>query len=297
MAVAIPAGCYRQPTESEGRGAGGEDAFAYVLKGPYTALETLLRSLSRGEEIVEGWLMAGANLARNPGDTGTLTITCAVDNEDAGASGTPSEYATKALNEVWSLRSVRNDVSVMAYCGPSPGANPLREIIEAWQKEPDGELANQTCYRRADGSVFSIANGEMPATVALIEKIRRGIDSVMRFYPQLTRTYSRPPARVYENLATIDVPTVGSTTDFEVTDGGTTTTKKADTSRLEKPGNLGQIITDHEWLKCQDDTGKTPDGKFSRVESWIGVPKTDGGWDVNLYGRPPDRWAMPYQHQ
>lgn len=291
MAITIPTGCYRQPFESSGKDSKGDPSSTVVIKGPYTALSSLLAGLNRGDEIESGWAMDSANLARNPGDTGTLTITCMSDSSSSGAS--VSSNSTKALKEVWTLKSVRNDKSILAYCGISPGGNPQRPLIEAWQKEPDGELANQYSFTKPDGSVFEIDPDQYPATRALIDKIRKGIDAVMRFYPQITRTrtYSKPPATVYENLAMIDTPEVGSTTDFE--EPGTNSVHHADTERLEKPGNLEQIIADHQWLKCQDDCGNTADGKYSRTESWIGVLISDGGWDENLYGKT-NRWSMPY---
>lgn len=299
MAVTIPSGCYRQPTETTGVDNDGNRTLDYVLKGPYTSLETILKGLDAGDKVVKGWVMSSASLARNPGDLGTLTISCAPDPDDDDSSESSSQTSSKALKEVWTLRSVRNDVSILAYCGPSPSGNPQRALIEAWQKEPDGELANDFKYTKPDGSVFEIDNEHYKATRDLIQKIRKGCESVMRFYPQLTRTrtYSKPPSKVYENLSMIDVPKIGSATDFEEEDEetGGTKTKKADTQRLLKPGNLGTIISDHVWLKCQDDCSQQSDGKFNRVESWIGILSADGGWDENLYGADSSkRWPMPY---
>lgn len=289
MAIAIPAGCHRQPVETTGRDANGDDTLSYVLKGPYDALDTLLRSLGNGDEIIRGWCLSSASLARNAGDVGTLTLVCAADGDDAEAGG-PTENSTRALSEVWTLRAIRNDVSILGYCGPSEGTNPQRTWIEAWQKEPDGELAAALKFTRPDGSVVTI-DGQT-ATADVIRKILKGVDSVMRFYPQLTRTrtFTHQPATVYENLATVDVPRIGSTTDFEDADGSE---QKASARRLQKPGNLAEVIADHEWLKCQDDVARTADGRFTRTESWIGVLKSDGGWDKDLYGKD-GRWAMPY---
>lgn len=269
--ITIPDGCYRQPTESSSVDSSGGTSDTVILKGPYTSLETLKASLRRGD-IIEGTKrMSAMNLVRNPGNLGTLTITCA-----SQPYGDEEEPVQKALSETWTLKSVRNDVSILAYCGTASG-NPARAEVEAWQKEPDGSLAEQMKYRKADGTEHTITDA---ATLALIGKIRKGVDSVMRFYPMLTkkRVYTLPPESVYENLAQIDTPTVG--------------TSDPDTQLL-KPGNLSTIISGHEWLKCQDDVELTSDGKFVRVESWIGVTTDDGGWDENLYGTT-NRWPMPY---
>lgn len=284
MAITIPSGCYRQPNEAEGVDAQGNETFSYVLKGPYGALQTLSNGLDKGDEIISGWLAQSWQLARNPGDTGTLTITCTPDDEETDDSGSEPVISQVALEETWQLKSCRNDVSILAYCGRGE-SNPSREFIEAWAKEPDGELAAAGFYRKPDGTIFPPDDGSWTSTrwtasLEVIEKMRKGIESVMRFYPMLvkTRVYSKPPATVYENLAYIDTPTISGTS-----------------KKFEAPGNLSQIISSHEWLKCQDDCAKRADGKHERIEAWIGVLQTDGGWDQNLYGST-NRWPMPYSH-
>ena len=284
MAITIPSGCYRQPNEAEGVDAQGTETFSYVLKGPYDALRTLSTGLDKGDEIISGWLAQSWQLARNPGDTGTLTITCTPDDEETDDSGSEPVVSQVALEETWQLKSCRNDVSILAYCG-SGASNPSREHIEAWAKEPDGELAAAGSYRKPDGTIFPPDDGSgtdsrWTASLEVIAKMRKGIESVMRFYPMLvkTRVYSRPPATVYENLAYIDTPTISG-----------------DSKKFEAPGNLSQIISDHAWLKCQDDCAKRADGKFERIEAWIGVLQSDGGWDQHLYGST-NRWPMPYSH-
>lgn len=288
--MTLPNGCYRQPNESEGKDSSGNPTFTYVVKGPYATLSNLLSGLSKGDRIETGWIMSSASLARNPGNTGTLSITCT--SESANSDGSEDEKATSdvALDETWTLKSVRNDVSILAYCGTG-AFNPCREWIEAWQKEPDGHVAAHPAFTKSDGTVFKFgggdqaAEGKATATRELIMKIKCGIESVMRFYPQITktRTYTKPPTTVYERLAVIDTPSVGTT---------------AESMKVEKPGNLADIIAAHVWLKCQDDCSLTGDGKYQRVESWIGVLSSDGGWDENLYGNETmNRWPMPYDHQ
>ena len=267
--------CERQPDEGEGVDQNGNKTFAYILKGPHSDLETCLHGLAPGDVVVENngapaWIFSSANLSRRPGGLGVLTITCA---EPTAETGEGSAREQVALDETWTLRSVRNDMSILAYCGESDAANASREDIEAWMKEPDGDLAKEDQYRKSDGTLITISN---TLTLAVMGKIRKGVESVMRFYPLLTktRTYSVPPAKVYENLNTIDTPSVGTT---------------QTTKRLKKPGNLSSIIGGLEWLKCQDDCALMPDGKFQRVESWMGCES----WDPDLYGE--ERWDMPLE--
>jgi len=274
MAITIPSGCYRQPTESKGVDASGNSRFNYVLKGPYSSLDSLADSISQGDEIIAGWYASSQDLQRGNGDTGTLTISCVPAPND-GAQQNPQPTP---LKDIWSIRSVRNDVSVMAYCDVSPGANPLLALVEAWMKEPDGELADELKFRAPDGTIREITEGP---TVALINKLRKGVESVIRFYPVVTRTrtYAVPPPKCLENLGYIDTPDASGIQDL-----------------TKKPNGITTAIAAHEWLKIQDDAVEGTDGKWQRIESWMGIKKTDnnGGhpWDPDLYG--PNRWTMPY---
>ena len=275
LVITLPTGAYEQVNEQDGLSEQGRRTHTHVIKGPYSGLESLLRGLDTGDEISTGYYLSHGFLSRGAGNTGTLTLTCTPDDTDTSGS-TPSQTA---LDETWTIKSVRNDMSILAYCGPSQ-SNPDRTYVEAWQKEPDGSIANANSFTKPDGSIVNL-NNQSPASVALIGKIRKGIDSVMRFYPQLTktRTYSKIPAKCYENLNTIDTPTVSDLTSKVV----------------QKMSNFDEIVAAHTWLKCQDDVAKLGDGTFQRIESWMGVPNSNGsGWDENLYGTT-NRWPMPYQ--
>lgn len=286
MAITVPTKCYRQKDETVNVDSSGGKRLNYVLKGPYESLATLMDSLVTGEEIIKGWLADTWDLARHAGNIGVLTISCNVDAREEQDDGSMSTNSTIAEDETWSLRSVRNDVSILAYCGVSGGDEntmPRREIVESWQKEPDGELAARYVFMKTDGTEYQIEDG---ATKELIQKLEKGIDSVMRFYPMLTKTltYLQMPKTVYENLACIDTPTLSAVSEAK---------------KWHRPGNLEAIIAAHDWLKCQDDLTATPDGKFQRVQSWIGVliinqGGTLIGWDKNLYGTGDERWSMPY---
>ena len=282
MAIAIPTGCHLQPDGGEGVDQNGNKTFTYPLKGPYVDLETLLHGLSQGDEVVSGWVFSSADLAKRLGALGVLTLRCLPKDTVTAGEGGQQTTTQVALEETWTLRSVRNDMSILGYCGARQSASdPSREQIEAWMKEPDGTLAEANKYRRADGTVEEITQEN---TLDVIDKIRAGVESVMRFHPQLTktRTYTTPPLVVYEHLAEIDTPALGAT--------GTALKQKF-------PGNLPAIIASCEWLKCQDDADQTADGKWRRVESWMGLPKTAGNghpWDADLYGASGRRWEIPH---
>lgn len=270
--VTIPATATPQPSQSQELNDDGTNSFSRSWLDSYSIMKTCLDGISTGDTY-DGLVVKHASLSRSPGNLGILTLSLTI-------SDTSSSTGTQvALDETWSIKSVRIDRSILAYCGISPGSNPQRTDIEAWLKEPDGKLANEYKYEKTDGSVVTI---DQQATKNLIDKFREGKDSVMRFYPQITkkRTYSLPPQSVFENLAEIDTPSVGTT---------------ATSMKIKKPGNLLTIISDRQWLKVQDDCDQTADSKFIRTESWIGTVSSEESWDSNFYGTGNERWGFPYQ--
>lgn len=269
-----------QPDETAGRDDAGNLKKSFSWKGPYTDLETAGKGLARGDVVATGWVASSWSVRRTPGDYGVLTVECTPPDPTSGSGTEEDPTVVEPLKDIWSIKSVRNDVSIMAYCGPSPGANPQRALIEAWMKEPDGDLAENLQFRKSDGTVFDISNSEYPATVALIGKIRKGIEAVIRFYPVVTRTrtYADCPPACLENVGFIDTPPAPSGT-------------------AKKPSGLHAAVNAHQWLKVQDDAQEQTDGKWTRTESWMGIAKSDNPddspWDADLYGA--NRWPMPYE--
>ena len=276
MAWNVPSTAVRQPDENQGRNDKGDKTLALEWKGPYDDLAEAGDALASGDEIIEGWVYSSHNVRRTPGNYGVLTVNCVPVCPTGGTQQNPT---VEPLKDLWSIKSVRNDISIMAYCGPSEGQNPYRPHIEAWMKEPDGSVAAQYQFRRADGSLFQIPANT--ATMDLIGKIERGIEQVIRFYPIVTRerTYSQEPPKCLEHLGEVNAPEVPLT-------------------NAKMPGGLATAVADHEWLKVQDDAREQPDGKWTRTESWMGILKTTTTphpWDSNLYGTGNDRWNMPHQ--
>jgi len=273
--ITIPSTATEQQNQQQNLSETGDVTQSRSFKDTYANGETWINALSNGDTI-GNWVLKSATLSRVPGNQGIVTLNLA-PSDMVSAEDPEKEDEQIALDETWSLKAVRNDKSLLAYCGPSEGTNPNRADIEAWLKEPDGTIASEDKYTKSDGTQKTLSN----ASKALTAKFKAGHESVMRFYPMLTkkRTYSTPPASVYENLACIDTPAVGTSA----------------TSRIIKqPGNLSTIISGHQWLKCQDDVEQTADGKFVRVESWIGAKTGQESWDENFYGTA-NRWPMPYQ--
>ena len=277
--ITIPAGCYRQPTESEGVADSGEATFTYVLKGDYTALHGLSDSLKQGDVVVEGWLARAWDLQRGNGDTGTLSIACV---PDAGKESDAVDAKDAPIKDVWKIHAVRNDVSVMAYCDETPAA-PQRVLVEKWLRETDSETANAGNFREK-GEVVDVAE-KSPPTALLIAKMLKGVESVIRFYPVITRTrtYAQPPPDCLENMGLVDDPPTSEITGDNAID-------------KKHPKGLAAKLALYEWLKMQDDCDETADGKGTRTESWWGMliaDNTDGHpWDPDFYGKT-NRWPMP----
>ena len=266
----------RQMGDAEGSDAAGQKSKTIVFKGEWSEIAEAKDDLKQNDVIEEGWLAKTWHVKQIPGGWGELTIECAPPDPTEGSG---SETTRLPLEDLWSIRSCRNDVSILAYCGPSVGANPIRADVEMWMKETDKALYDAFKFKDGSGMERSLNT----AGVHLAGKIQNGVQSVIRFYPMLTRkrVYTGQPPACLENLGYIDdPPTPGN--------------------NAKHPGGVDTAIGNHQWLKCQDDAAQRSDGKWERTESWMGIPKTDSAtsspWDENLYGTT-DRWAMPYQAQ
>ena len=287
--ISLPDGCWRQPEESESMPGADAPEYVYVVKGSYASLASIARSLTPGAQVfldseddvgsanAATWLAKSWKLQRGRGLSATLTVSC---SPDIGGVGEGADAEAKALKETWTIHSVRNDVSAMRYCGPSIGANPQRDDIEMWLKETDRSLSEQYKYRTDNGEVRELSEPSQ----ALAEKLRKGIESVMRFYTVLTRKriYAEPPPDLLDKLSFVDTPPTPATTSAGV---------------VKFPAKLTGKIALYQWLKCQDDVDETPDGKWTRTESWMGILKADDPsgpgkpWDEDLYGQ--NRWKFP----
>lgn len=258
-----------------GDNAGGNTA-EFAFKGPYADLETARKNLAVGDVIVTGWSAVKWNLTPISAGWGELSIECVPTEQTEPDPDDPETDIAKPLEDLWFLRSCRNDVSIMAYCGPSPGANPQRADIEMWMKETDKELYDEDKFKDGKGVEQELSD----PSKALAAKIRKGVQSVIRFYPLLTRkrVYARQPPKCMEKLGYIDIPPSPGTD-------------------AKKPGGVDAAISAHQWLKCQDDAQQMSDEKWERTEAWMGIAKTDdehaSPWDEDLYGA--NRWSMPAQ--
>lgn len=262
--VTIPEDAIIQPSETLSGQPNGSQQWLVSFKGSYAALRAAALKFKPGDLYNGGGTTRGIlsswQLSRLVGEHGTLTLNLSpADTESEDGDVGDSELK----KDVWSVHGVRNDKSLLGFCGQSASEGQRCEL-EAWLKEPDGVLAQQYQYRDSQDSIKDLSEGSK--TIA--QKFEKGIDSVMRFYPLITRkrTYSREPPSVLENLSMVDTPPVPTTTGWD----GTT----------KVPTGLSTILNKYKWLKCQDDADENDDGSWTRTEAWMGAKS----WDEDLYG-------------
>ena len=281
MAISIPTGAKLQPMDQASAASDGSLSLSVSWKGLYAELLSAAEAIESGDALPEpysDWRAQAWDVRKGNAAYGVLTISAT--RTDSTSSSQEGGGSTEPIRDIFSLKSVRNDVSIFAYCGTSAN-NPSRVAVEKWMRESDSSLAKEYKYRESDGTVVDIANTpEISYSIPLIKKIEKGIESVIRFYPQLTRRrlYYAPPPDAFSNLGRVDTPP---------SPGG---------GKTLAPDGIATVISDHEWLKVQDDCDEQQDGKWMRTESWIGILKDDSSeqhaWDPDLYG--DSRWKMPH---
>lgn len=256
MALTIPATATRQPNDVDQLDDANNLRYSIRFKGPYDDLKTATRSFVQGDEY-DGRILKNWTLERAPGDQGFLTL-------GLGPSDATGEHsAQEPLKVTWSVHAVRNDQSILAYCGPSEGNNANRPHIEMWMKETDPDAIAADEYVTPDGRRIPLTDMDL----LVVGKLKKGIESVIRFYPLFTRKriYAADPTDSLQGLGFIDT----------------------------LPDGAPSISGDYEWLKVQDDKDQQSDGNYIRIESWMGALSSEGGWDEDLYGS--DRWSMPLE--
>jgi hypothetical protein len=291
MAMTINSTLHLQPTDEAALDAEGAETLTLEWKGTYAACRATADTIEPGVEIptvaqgnaytpdsslYAGYHAVSWTVRRGNGDTAVLYVACrkadAVDSSQQGGD------STTPFRDVISLKSVRNDVSILAYCGSS-SSQPNRAAIERWMREPNPKLAAAFKYTDENGTTVDM-NDEplLKSSIPLVRKIMAGTERVIRFYPQITRrrSYYAPPIDLFQDLSYIDTPPSPS-------------------SNTLGPNGLSTLIAAHQWLKVQDDCDEQQDRTWMRTESWIGIATADSSdgspWDPDLYG--PSRWKMP----
>lgn len=250
--LAAMTGVKRQPEDSANLDESAVLGFSIRFKGPYSTLKTAASGYSQGDLVEEDVALKAWEIQKRPGSLGVLSLICVpVDQTSGGES--PS---TQPFKVQWSVKSCRNDKSILSYCGGSA----RREALELWMKETDADALDEFGYKRPDGSVEPLNSQEQ----AIANKIKKGIDAVIRFYPLVIRKrfYHAYPQDSFKDLGFVTNLPNGAPTPS----GG------------------------YSWLKVQDDCDENGEN-WLRTESWMGALQSEGGWDADLYGS--NRWNMP----
>ena len=219
-------------------------AAGYRIGQPYT--------VAAGGVTIQGDCKR-ATVETGPGGLATLSLSLFAEHKTASAR------SAKKYKEDWELTNSQEMIPISQYAGPSGGANANLRQIELWRNGDDPDLYAAYQYKDGDGTV-TLDGG----TLKLAEKIRQGIETVMRFSPtirKVTRYSKGHVAGLGKKLSHIDTPS-------------------------DAPSGMANAAK--AWLKIGDNLSIAGDGTQTRTELWLGADS----WDENLYGEPPKRWEF-----
>ena len=237
-----------------------------VRQGHYDQLDALTAGLKAksvcnlgtdqnpDERYVVSW-----TLERIEGDYGRLTITVGApaDNDKVDDKEPDNVVETR-----WSLRHTQQQLPLSRFFsdGSPTGALPDCREIALWRQEPRKELYDAFKYLAPDGNEYTLSTESQ----AVAAKYMRGIESVMRFYPVVTRTITYKKGMSAARIAALKI---GATLSY-----------------IDEPDNTFGLDPGT-WLCIQDDADEDADGKLVRITGWMGCKTLD----QNLYG-DTDRW-------
>ncbi len=202
------------------------------------------------ERYVVSW-----TLERIEGDYGRLTITVGAPADNSEPD--PDEDDPNVVETKWSLKHTQQQLPLSRFFsdGDPTGALPDCRELALWRQEPRKELYDAWQFLAPDGNVYTLSTESQ----AVAAKYMRGIESVMRFYPVVTRTITYKKGM---NDARIEALKIGDRL-----------------SHIDTPGKTFGL-NPGVWLCIQDDADEDADGKLVRITGWMGCKTLD----ENLYG-------------
>lgn len=268
---------------SDGRG-GNYAIETAIFEGPYSDLVSELTTTPIGHYTATkagtGLNIHGGvsqmDLQLLPAGQGKATITVykfleATPTEDVypGETGSPRD-GTSSFASFYNCQLARYDIPMTRYLtntpeGDSVAGNPDWAMIHYWlNTENQTDRANYQ-YVDVEGELQDIPKNT--ATHDYVTKVMSGKETVLRFYPVVTRTSLW----------------WGKCKPFEDAPPETAGDNNQRVGYICKPlkfNDLGKA-----WLKVQDDLeGEGP--VYTRTESWM----SSEDWDENFYGWGNDRW-------
>ena len=231
----------------------------YDLAEAY-ALSLIVRdvnNLGTDEEPYERYV-ASWSLERLEGDYGRLTINIGDTADNTAGQAEPDNK----VSEKWSLKNVQMQLPLSRFYidGTWSGTAPDGHQIALWRQEPRKDLYDAYKFLAPDGNIYELSAGSKAAA----DKYKKGIESVMRFYPVVTRTITYKKGMNDDRIAALKIGEKLAHIQTPVKTFGLT------------PGT---------WLCIQDEGDLAADGTFVRVTGWMGCKSLD----QDLYG-DNNRW-------
>ena len=170
-----------------------------------------------------------------------------------GGGGESDPY----ISQTWSMNMTQYEFPLDRYLDPDNA-----EKYNAWKNtDEEHKKAFQYVELVSPGAGPQYANLDGMA-LSCAKKYFAGIESVMRFYPQATRT------SVYDRLHKFK-------------------TRVEALNHIDNSSVSAEFGLSCSWLKSGFDWTQNNDDTWVLTESWIGVPQNNP-WDSNLYG--PSAW-------
>ena len=208
------------------------------------------------ERYVVSW-----TLERIEGDYGRLTITVGAPADNSEPD--PDEDDPNVVETKWSLKHTQQQLPLSRFWADgtwSEGSSPDGRALALWRQGPRKELYDAYQFLAPDGNVYTLDGSSQEVA----DKYKKGIESVMRFYPVVTRTITYKKGMNDERIAALKIGA-----------------RLAHIDTPDKDFGLNPGI----WLCIQDDADEDADGKLVRITGWMGCKSLD----ADLYG-DTDRW-------
>lgn len=208
------------------------------------------------ERYVVSW-----TLERIEGDYGRLTITVGAPADNSEPD--PDEDDPNVVETKWSLKHTQQQLPLSRFWTDgtwSEGSSPDGHALALWRQEPRKELYDAYQFLAPDGNVYTLDGSSQEVA----DKYKKGIESVMRFYPVVTRTITYKKGMSDDRIAALKIGA-----------------RLAHIDTPDKDFGLNPGV----WLCIQDDADEDADGKLVRITGWMGCKSLD----ADLYG-DTDRW-------
>ena len=248
--------------------SGNGESFSIVKKGSYATLLLEAEGLYVGQSHDYGTAQSpdvrhvvSWDLKRTNAGLGILTVNLgpSADNADPDPG---DDEPDNIVSEKWSIKNVQQQLPLSRFYanGTWSLSAPDGHELALWRQEPRKELYDAYQFLAPDGNVYELTSGGK----LVADKYKNGIESVMRFYPVVTRTITYKRGMNDDRIAALKIG--------------------EKLAHIQAPGKTFGL-TPGTWLCIQDEAELAADGTFVRTTGWMGCKSLD----TDLYG-DTDRW-------